>query len=231
VLSAELADFEARGAAVAEVLEALAVAGDIEGWRAEEVPVMAQGGDAPLCKIERAACALFGVRAWGVHMNGYVRRDDGLYLWVATRARAKTTYPGMLDNTVAGGQPVGIGPYENMIKECAEEAGIPFDIAMNLRCAGAISYRRQTSKGIEPDQAFCYDLELPADFTPVNQDGEIDKFELWPIQAVAERVRDGADFKFDCNLVIIDFLIRHGVVTPENEPGFMALAHGLHRGD
>src|SRR3546814_15669982 len=80
-------------------------------------------------RIERAACPVLGIRAWGVHMNGYVRRADGLHLWVARRARDKPTYPGMLDNTVAGGQPIGLGLKENLIKECAEEAGIPAALA------------------------------------------------------------------------------------------------------
>jgi hypothetical protein len=35
----------------------------------------------------------------------------------------------MLDNMVAGGQPLGIGLMENVIKECGEEAGIPEAIA------------------------------------------------------------------------------------------------------
>ena len=229
-LSADLVDCDARSAALAPVLAALAAAGDIEGWRGEEYSVMANWKDAPLLKMERAACPHFGVRAWGVHMNGYVRRADGLYLWVATRARDKPTYPGFLDNMVSGGQPHGIGPLDNMIKECAE-AGIPAGIAAGLQSVGALSYCHQSADGVKPDQIFCYDLELPADFTPVNQDGEIEKFELWPIQKVAGRVRDGLAFKFNCNLVIIDFLIRHGIVTPQNEPGYMALVQGLHRAD
>ena len=78
---------------------------------------------------------------------------------------------------------------------------------------------------------FCYDLEMPADFTPVNQDGEIDSFELWPLDAVAARVRDSFDFKYNCNLAIIDFLIRHGHITPENEPDYVAIVLGLRRAD
>ena len=213
------------------MLAALAASGDIEGWRAEPFPVMEEWGDPPLLILERAACPHFGVRAWGVHMNGYVRREGGLHLWVATRARDKPSYPGMLDNMVAGGQPHGIGLYDNMVKECAEEAGIPADIAARLHGVGALSYCHLAKDGVKPDQIFCYDLELPADFAPVNQDGEIENFELWPIEDVAARIRDGFDFKFNCNLVIIDFLIRHGVITPENEPCYMALVRGLHQAD
>ena len=78
---------------------------------------------------------------------------------------------------------------------------------------------------------FCYDLELPADFTPVNTDGEIDRFELWPIGKVAARVRDSFDFKFNCNLAIIDFLVRTGYLTPENEPDYIDIVLGLRRTD
>jgi len=228
-LSPQFRDFGSRSAALDDVLRALAASGEVTGWREEAFPVMANWGDTPVLQMERAACPRFGVRAWGVHMNGYVRRDGALFLWVARRARDKPTFPGMLDNMVAGGQPIGIGPRDNMIKECAEEAGIPRNIAEAVRPVGALSYCHQVAETLKPDQTFCYDLELPAEFVPVNHDGEIESFELWPIGEVVDRVRGSFDFKFNCNLVILDFLIRHGVMTPENEPDYMAIAHGLHR--
>ena len=61
-----------------------------------------------------------------------------------------------------------------------------------------------------------YDLELPADFVPEAADGEVDEFMLWPLEQVAETVRETFEFKFNCNLVIIDFCIRHGVLPPEH---------------
>ena len=77
------------------------------------------------------------------------------------------------------------------------------------------------------DVLFVYDLELPGDFRPQNTDGEIDDFYLWPLDRVTETVRDGDEFKFNCALVVIDFLIRHGHIGPE-EPDYMALIDGLH---
>ena len=52
-------------------------------------------------------------------------------MWVARRARTKATYPGKLDNMVAGGHPLGISAFDNLLKECYEEAGIPPEIARN----------------------------------------------------------------------------------------------------
>lgn len=220
-------DFDKRSAAVAPALRALAEQGLITAWRDEPYPVMKEWGDPPLMQIERAACPTLGVRAWGVHVNGYVRRGDELFMWVAKRATDKPTYPGMLDNMVAGGQPIGIDLRANVIKEAAEEASIPAEIAGRAVAVGMISYAHQNDDGLKPDQQFCFDLELPDGFTPDNADGEVAGFELWPIAQVAETVRDSFAFKYNCNLVIIDFLIRHSILTPDNEPDYGALCRKL----
>ena len=74
---------------------------------------------------------------------------------------------------------------------------------------------------------FDFDLELPADFRPANADGEISDFYLWPMDRVIETVRDTDDFKFNCALVVIDFLIRHGFIGP-GDPQYVDLLGGLH---
>ena len=186
-------------------------------------------GHDPLCQLDRSAMPYFGFRSWGVHMNGYVRKDNDIHMWVAHRAKDKPTYPGMLDNMVAGGQPAGLGFLENMIKECAEEAAIPETLARNLKPVGTISYLYETNEGLKPDVMVNYDLELPADFVPQCADGEVERFELLPLAEVAEIVRKSFDFKFNCALVIIDFLIRHGFLTADNEPEYCQLTTGLHR--
>jgi len=57
-------------------------------------------------------------------------------------------------------------------------------------------------------------------------DGEVDDFVLWPVERVAEVVRESEEFKLNCNLVIIDFLIRHGFIDP-SETGYLELVAGL----
>ncbi len=49
-----------------------------------------------------------------------------------------------------------------------------------------------------------------------------------PAGEVVARVRDTDDFKFNVNLVIADFAVRHGVVTPA-EPDYLAIVAGLRR--
>lgn len=222
--------FEARSQALAPVVEDLASKGVIPGIRHELYPISDGRHRPPLLQIERMACPLFGVRTSGVHMNGYVRKASGLHMWVARRARDKMTYPGMLDNMVAGGQPIGLGLMENLIKECGEEAGIPAAIARRALPVGLIVYDHQTEDGAKPDRQYVFDLELPEDFTPVPADGEVEEFMLWPIETVAAKVRDTFEFKFNCNLAIIDFLIRHSFLDPDTESDYEALCDGLRRG-
>ena len=226
--AAQLRGFSDRSAAVEAVLRRLAADGTIAGWRDENYPVAADFAAPPLMQMERAAVPFFGVRAYGVHLNGYVRSAEGLKMWVARRARGKQTYPGMLDNLVAGGQPIGLGIRENLTKECAEEAAIPPELAARAVPAGAISYRQETPEGLKPDVQFVYDLELPPDFVPRNTDGEIESFHLWPIERVAEIVAETTEFKFNCNLVVIDFLVRHGLIGPER-PDYVEIVAGLPR--
>ncbi len=51
-----------------------------------------------------------------------------------------------------------------------------------------------------------------------------------PIAEVADLVANTDEFKDNCNLVIIDFLIRHGHIVPE-QPGYLALLAGMRQGD
>ena len=195
-------------------------------WRDEAYPVTWEFTLSPWMTMERAAVPWFGVRAFGPHMTGYVRRKDGLHVWVPRRSYVKPTFPGQLDNTVAGGQPVGIGLHDNLIKECAEEASIPRSLAQQAKAVSFISYLNQSGPQLKPDLMICFDLELPEDFTPRANDGEVHSFELWPVQRVLETVRDTSDFKYNCNLVLIDFFVRHGLLSAD-DPQFVAIVSGF----
>ena len=228
---------EQRTQALDAMLRRLRDDGVVRGWREEAYPVAPQGQSWPVrrpaLQMERAAAPLFGVRSYGVHMNGYVRHDDGsLSMWVARRSRTKDTYPGLLDNAVAGGQPVGLSLADNLVKECAEEADIPEALARTAVPVGLITYRYREPRddaleAVKPDVQYCFDLELPEGFTPQNTDGEIEDFMLWRLDQVAACVRDTDRFKFNCSLVIIDFLIRHGYLTPESDPDYVRICRGL----
>ncbi|PWC39286.1 DUF4743 domain-containing protein [Azospirillum sp. TSO35-2] len=229
-IAPEIRDFEARSTLLDHAAGYLVERGAVTALRGEYYPVAPRWGAEPLARLDRAAVAAFGIESYGLHVNGYVRGDDGgLSLWIGRRARDREIAPGQFDNLIAGGQPIGLTLAENLEKEAAEEAGLDPAIIRQARPVGAISYTMETEAGLKRDRLFVYDLELPADLTPVNTDGEVEEFGLWPIAEVAHSVRTTGDWKFNVNLVVTDFLIRHGWLTPENEPDYLEIACGLRR--
>lgn len=221
-----ITDFAERSAAFDRVGPKLVAAGAIRKPRGERYAVLERWGTPPLASIDRGMVTPFGVRAFGLHVNGFTRSASGaISLWVARRARDRAVEPGKLDNMVAGGQPFGLTVAENLLKESWEEAGLRPEIASRAVPVGAVSYTMESPHGLKPDTMFLYDLELSVDITPRNTDGEVESFELWPMERVADSVRDTNDWKFNVNLTMIDFLVRHGYFEPD-DPEYAILAAG-----
>lgn len=219
--------FEERSAAVAGVLAVLREQGVLSHLHGEQYVATPAGRAQGMLLIDRAAAPYFGIRAFGQHLNGYVRTRAGLKMWIGRRGRDRINAPGRLDNLTAGGLPYGIGLEQNLWKECREEAGIPPELAKRATAVGAVTYNAESVKGCKPDTLYCYDLELPPDFVPHCPDGEMEEFYLLPVEEVMEIVYRGDEFKLNCNLVVIDFLIRHGYLGPEHDE-YLELVTGLH---
>ncbi|GBR03807.1 DUF4743 domain-containing protein [Acetobacter oeni] len=183
-------------------------------------------GAAPVARIDRGALPLFGLLAVGVHLNGLVRKEDGLHLWVGRRAKNKRLDPGKLDHLVAGGVSAGLTPDAAIRKEAAEEASLPADMMQQARQTGTIRYTLDRPEGLRRDLLICYDLVLPDSFTPEPADGEVEEFLILPIAEVFRLVRDTNEFKFNVNLVLIDLFLREGLI-PADSPDAEALRQGL----
>ncbi len=182
-------------------------------WRGEAFDVREHIDGPVLTQIDRGGLPGFGIEAIGVHLNGIVEKPDGVWVWVARRSPHKSLDPGKLDHIVAGGVPSGLTPEETLVKEAEEEASIPASLAGAAVRMGAISYAMERAEGLRRDTVLCYDLALPAGFRPIPGDDEVADFELWPIRRVAEAVAGTDNFKFNVNLVLIDLLIRRGVIS------------------
>ncbi len=213
ILNPELQTFDARTQAVAPVMEALHKEGIIDTWVNEPYAVSHTFEETPRMAVERAAASFLGIRGYGIHINGLVKKEQGIYCWVAVRAKDKPFWPGKLDQMVAGGQGIDIGLMENVIKESAEEADIPEELASQAQARGCLHYCAESSRGISIDTLFNYDLWLPEDFTPVNTDGEVDSFVLMSLEQMAEVIDTTDNFKQNCNLVNIDLLVRSGIIS------------------
>lgn len=182
-------------------------------WRREDFDIRAEPEGEVLARLDRGALPSFGVVAEGVHVNGLVRRPDGVHVWVARRAANKQLDPGKLDHIVAGGVPAGLTPGETLVKEAEEEAAIPGSLARQAVPVALIAYAMERPEGLRRDRLHCYDLHLPEDFCPRAADGEVEAFELWPIARLVQTVRETDRFKFNVNLVLIDLFLREGLLV------------------
>lgn len=224
-----LSTAEDRTNALAGVAPQLVSSGLFRPGTGEMYGVKNQWREPALLHMDRMLVPAFGARAYGVHLNGWLVKDGAPYLWIGTRAADRIVEPGKLDNMVAGGQPAALSLTENLIKEAGEEAGLSADLARTARAVSVISYCFETANGLRNDTLFCYDLDVPDDVMPRNTDGEISGFELMALPEILALVRDTERFKFNVNLVIIDFALRHGALTAENTPDYEKIAAGLRR--
>ena len=184
--------------ALAPVVEELAAEGFIPGWRNEPYRI------AGAFDIERAAARPFGLRTEAVHVNGLC----GERMWLARRSSSKATDPGMLDNMVGGGIGGGLSVEETLLKEAWEEAGIDPALARRATRGGTVELLREVAEGVQCELVHVYDLDLPRDFTPKNQDGEVAEFRLLALAEVRRLVEDSDELTVDAALVALDFFSR-----------------------
>ncbi|WP_233846858.1 NUDIX hydrolase [Paraburkholderia sp. HD33-4] len=233
-LSATFDTVDLRSAALASVIGALAADGRIPGWRDETYAIRNAFDAPPLAYIERAASRFFGTMTYAVHLNGVVEYADGgapsggapsggaPQLWIARRSDSKATDPGMLDNVVAGGIGWGFGIAETIVKECWEEAGIPSEIAGRAVAGRTAHVLQSLPEGTQAEQIFIYDLALPVDFAPRNQDGEVGEHRLARIDEVARWIEEGA-LTVDASLATLDCLLRRRWIDADACEGIDAL--------
>ncbi len=217
---------EDRSAAMARLTARLAAEGRIYGWRNELYPVNRGYGEPPLLLMERAATPLFGILAYGVNVNGFTGQGWGMKIWVARRAADKAVDPGLLDLMVGGGLGAALSPFDCLLKECAEEAGIAPDLAATAKPVSITTLAIEAPEGLRLGLQFNYDLELPSDFSPRNADGEVAEFLSLPASDLLDRLRHSDDFMFDAALAKLDFAIRQGLIGPD-DPDYLPLLAGL----
>ncbi|MCC9596967.1 MULTISPECIES: NUDIX hydrolase family protein [unclassified Rubrivivax] len=207
---------EERDAALARVNGALRDAGRLRGWRDELFPLYDPATLTVLAHFERAATRYWGTLTLGAHATGWVAGPDGrpAALWVAQRSFTKSTDPGLHDNLIGGGVPIGQTPEETLVREAWEEAGLTPALMAARRPGRVLRTARDIPEGLQHELIHGWDLELPAGVVPCNQDGEVHAFRLLDVEAALALAATAA-MTVDAALVTLDFAVRHGLVDDE----------------
>ena len=153
--------------------------GYVQGWRdeafcfwpdADPIPDLQQ---AAFLQIERAGFRFLGMMSHAVHINGFTPNGR---MWCGQRSAGKATDPGMWDNVTAGGLSAGETLASCANRELWEEAGYRLPAPQQLIPAGRVRISRATPTGWHDEMLHVFNLALPADFVPCNQDGEVQSF-------------------------------------------------------
>jgi 8-oxo-dGTP pyrophosphatase MutT (NUDIX family) len=206
---------------------------NLKGEEYEEFAVV--GVEYPV-RLFRYAAPLFGIISQGAHLTAYTRTPEGLKIWVPRRSPTISTYPNKLDSTVAGGISAEATPFETIIREADEEASLPADLVkQKIRSAGVLSCMTLLEAGegeigglVKSDMVHIYDIELCADVIPKPHDDEVKEFYLMTPDEVIESLLK-RDFKTNSAAVMIDFFIRHGIITADTERDYPEMNMRLHR--
>lgn len=203
----------------------------LRGWRDEKHDVAKRFGERAMFRIERAATPLFGLKRYGVHINGFVRKDDRIEsVWLQRRSKTKQQFPDVLDIIVSGGLEAGFTPLEAVHKECFEEASITREFCeKHVKPVGAVSFVYEDDLGTHPLTFFCYDASLPADFEPKANDGEVEEFVQIPIGDLLDTILDPKRFKVTSAPTVLDFLVRHHVIDSTYGSAFLKIISTIHQ--
>lgn len=198
---------------------------ELKGWRNEEYGVYS-ADNVLLFRLERAAAGVLGIPTYGIHLTAYT---SDYRLWIPRRSRSKQTYPGMLDNTVAGGIAFGDSVLHTVTKECEEEANLPSEvIRRSLKSVGVVTYfYMKEDLFAQPEIQFIFDLRVDHDVTPTPNDGEVEAFHNMGVDEAIRQLND-RQFKPNCALVLIEFFVRHGIISPDVEE-YIELSQNMHR--
>ncbi len=189
-------------------------AGHMRQWRGEQLDVLDPCSGAVLFPLERAGRVPLGLTMAGAHLNVSTERDGAPHLWVAQRAASKKVNPLKWDNCVDGGVGAGETAAVAIAREAWEEAGIDLICTFGADVAGALRMRHVQDDSPFLEYSYVFDLEVPADFTPQNQDGEIAQFACWSVSTLVAKLIENA-FTPDAATVTIDWLLRKNYVHDE----------------
>ena len=181
--------------------QALRAQGQCGPWRNEQLGVCNARGER-LGTIERGAVRVLGLATLAVHLVG--RAPDGR-MWVQQRSKTKPNNPGMWDTLMGGMVSAADTLTQALERETWEEAGLRLPALHGVTPGGQVDFSRPSREGggigYMVERIDWFRCTVPGGLEPCNQDGEVERFELWSPAQVRERIAAG-DFTLEAALVL-----------------------------
>ncbi|MDP3822381.1 MAG: NUDIX domain-containing protein [Burkholderiales bacterium] len=167
-------------------------------WRDELLAVTDANGHV-VSHVERAAVRPLGIMSFAVHLIAHAEQGG---TWVQQRALDKATDPGLWD-TAMGGLVAGFETVlQALERETWEEAGLRIVELREVNSLGRITIRRPVdAHGYMVENIDVFEATVPAGVVPVNQDGEVLRFERIERAPLRERLVRG-EFTLEASLIL-----------------------------
>ena len=173
-------------------------------WRDELLPVCDDEGHV-LGAIDRAVVRPLGIATHAVHLVGYTH--DGR-IWVQQRALDKPVDPGRWDTLMGGLISAGESVAQALARETWDEAGLHIAQLTDVVEFARLTVRRPLeADGYMVEHMHCFAAGVPEGLVPVNQDGEVQRFEAVDAAALEVHLRADA-FTLEAALVLLNWLER-----------------------
>lgn len=187
---------------LANALLAAGAGGVAKLWRNEQLAVCNEL-DQQVATVERGVVRPLGIATRAVHLVG--RSVDGLF-WVQQRAANKPTHPLLWDTLMGGMVSANDTVATALARETWEEAGVRINDVLGMRHGGKLTMRKPAGRngegGYVVERVDWFDCVLPAGVEPVNQDGEVEQFELLDRRSLIARLEQN-QFTTEAALVLV----------------------------
>lgn len=187
---------------LAKLMRAQGLAG---AWRDEQLLVCNAAG-LKVATIERGAVRPLGIATRAVHLVGYC--EDGA-LWVQQRSEDKANNPGMWDTLMGGMVSAEDSLPEALARETWEEAGLHVTELTQVVHGGHIEFSRPSDEaegqGYMVERIDWFSALVPDALQPVNQDGEVQRFERLTLSVLEDWLVQGR-FTPEASLVLASYM-------------------------
>lgn len=199
----EPASLAASDATLAAVAGWLRANGCAAPWR-DELLAVADASGAPIGLIERAAVRPLGIATHAAHLLGFDERGD---VWVQQRAFDKASDPGLWDTLMGGLVSAHETIAQTLVRETWEEAGLRIADLRGVQRFGRITVRRPVAEGYMVEHIDMFEAIVPDGLLPLNQDGEVERFECLQRADLVERLHADA-FTPEAAMILATWLSR-----------------------
>jgi hypothetical protein len=89
-------------------------------------------------------------------------------------------------------------------------------------------YSRGEKGLLSPEVQFCYEIKLPKEVALAPGEAAVSEIVLLNVEELKQAL-EKAEFAPLTGCLILDFFVRHGILTFENEPNYISIASRMHK--